>query len=306
MIVLFLVQFASAEPALWWTEGGITSASALFGKAQARDAKGYDAVQASLAAARKAVGDLELGTALLAADPARAAYLEKLDRSLSGQFLRVQKHVDLLGADYSRVFGAAVERALPTVAPGQTVVQCTQISQVEAMLGKGPRCPGTDISAKVAAAIDADLALQSQIGSILSVDWPGISVQGEVQAAVPLTGAERSVSVAAVARALRGDELRELDDQREAALEQLSEALNGSDRAAKEAAVKEGEAIAARWRASVGELGKKLWPEVKKKLEKAAKKGGPAAVALCANPAALQGCGVPDVTDDVVERLTEG
>lgn len=305
MIVLLVASFAAAEAPLWWTEGGITSASALFAKAQARDAVGYEAVQTSLARARKAVGDLELGTALLAEDAARTAYAGRLDRSLSGQFLRVQKHVDLLGTDYSRVFGAAVERALPSVAPGQTVIQCTQISQVEAMLGKGPRCPGTDISGKVAAAIDADPALQSQIGSILSVDWPTIAVEGEVQAPVALTGTERSVSAAVLARALRPDELRQLDDDRAVALEQLSDALNGDDRAAKRAAVAEGEAVAARWRAGVAALGKKLWPDVKKKLEKAARKGGPAGVALCANPESLRGCGLPDATDAVVELLTE-
>ncbi len=301
---LFLVAPLFAADPPWWTEAGVTRGSALYGKAQARDAQAYEAVQKSLASARKAVGDLELGTALLAADAGRDAYLAELDRSLSGQFLRLQKHVDLLGADYSRVFGAAVERALPGIAAGGTVIQCTQVSQVEAMLGKGPKCPGPDVSGKVASAIDADPALQSQVASILSVDWPTIVVEGKVQAGAPLTGGERSVSAAEVARALRGEELTALDDAREAALEQLAEALDGDDKVAKAAAITEGEAIAARWRAGVAEVGKKLWPDVKKKLDKAAKKGGPVAVALCANPASLGGCGVSDATSAVVEVLT--
>ncbi|GDX82421.1 hypothetical protein LBMAG42_42320 [Deltaproteobacteria bacterium] len=303
MVWLLLIAGVEAETPLWWTEEGVTKASAWFGKAQARDAEAYDAAGDQLAKAKRLVGALELADALLAPDTARAAYFAALDRSLTGQFMRLQKHTDLLGGDYSRVFGAAVERALPIVAKGQTITQCTSVSKVEAMMGKGPRCPGTDISAKVGATLDEDKELQGQVASILSVDWPKIEVTGAVQAPIALTGAERSVDVSTLARALRPAELQELDDAREAALEQIEEEIESPDIATKQAGIAKGEAIRKQWREGVAALGAKLWPETKKKLEKAAKKGGAAAVALCANPQGLGGCGVADVTGEVVAAL---
>lgn len=306
MVWLLLIAGVEAETPLWWTEEGVTKASSWFGKAQARDAEAYDLAGDQLTTAKRLVGALELADALLVVDPARAAYFAALDRSLTGQFIRLQKHTDLLGGDYSRVFGAAVERALPIVAKGQTVTQCTSVSKVEAMMGKGPRCPGADISAKVAATLDEDLELQGQVASILSVDWPKIEVTGAVQAPVPLTGAERSVDVSTLARALRAAELQELDDVREAALEQIEEEIESADVATKQAGIAKGETIRKQWREGAAAVGAKLWPETKKKLEKAAKKGGATAVALCANPPGLGGCGVPDVTGEVVETLTGG
>lgn len=300
---LLLIALAPAEAPLWWTEEGVTKASSWFGKAQARDAEAYDAAGDQLSKAKGLVGALELADALLTPDAARATYFASLDRSLTGQFMRLQKHTDLLGGDYSRVFGAAVERALPVVAKAQTVTQCISVSKVEAMMGKSPRCPGADISAKVAAIVDEDKELQGQVASILTVDWPKIEVTGTVQAAIPLTGAERSVDVATLARALRKAELQELDDAREAALEQIEEEIESADTATKQAGIVKGEAIRKEWRDSVAALGAKLWPESKKKLEKAAKKGGAAAVALCANPQGLGGCGLPDVTGEVIELL---
>ena len=38
-------------------------------------------------------------------------------------------------------------------------------------------------------------------------------------------------------------------------------------------------------------------------LQRGEKKGGPAEVAWCANPEALGGCGLPDVTGDVLRML---
>lgn len=296
-----ILGLAFAEgPVLWWTEEGITRSSALFGRAQARDAKAYEAAQKQLDTARRAAGELELADALLAADAARATYVEATDRALSGQFLRLQKHTDLLGEDYSRTFGAAVERAIPLVAKGATVTECTKITKVEAMMGKSPRCDGTDISARIAGMIDEDKVLQGQVADLLSVEWPAITLTGTPQPPTALTGVERTVDVATLARALRGDALKELDEVREADIEQITADLDSTDPSVKRAAIQKGEVVRDTWRKGVAEVGVKLWPEVKKRLEKAAKKGGPAAVALCANPASLGGCGLPDVTAEVL------
>lgn len=43
MVWLMLIAGVEAETPLWWTEEGVTKASAWFGKAQARDAEAYGA-----------------------------------------------------------------------------------------------------------------------------------------------------------------------------------------------------------------------------------------------------------------------
>jgi hypothetical protein len=53
----------------------------------------------------------------------------------------------------------------------------------------------------------------------------------------------------------------------------------------------------------VTKLGAKVKADTTKILSKHAKKGGPANVGLCANPAALGGCGVPDVTAEVLALI---
>jgi hypothetical protein len=298
-MTLFFAVALAADP-LWWTEEGITRQSSLFGKAQARDADAFDQAQKELEAAKRLVGDLELGVAAVGGEGALAAYAEELGRSLSGQFLRLQKHADLLGTDYARVFGSAVDRAIPVVAEGQSVTECRPRSQVEALLGRGPRCPGVDVSGRIAARIDQDPELQAAIAEILSLDWPSVRVEGTAQSPLPLTGTERSVDVASLLRTVQGEELRALDDARDIAIEELSDDLDGEDREAKEAAVKQAAAARATWARGVAALGTRTRATARKALDKAAKKGGPVAVALCPNPAGLGGCGVPDATAEVL------
>ena len=303
MIPLFLT-IAFAGDSAWWSEDAVSRASALFGKAQARDAEAYEKAQDQLEAAKRAVGDLELGAAIVgggAVDP----YAESLDRQLSGQFLRLQKHADLLGSDYASVFGDALKAAIAKVAPGQSVTECKVASKVEMLMGKAPKCAGTDLSAKLAAAMDQDPALIAAIGEILTIEWPKIDVKGTVQGGVSLTGSEQSVDAAALARKLQHDALAALDDERDIAIEQLSEDMESEDPKVQAAAVAKAATVKATWRAGVEKLGGKVRSDATKLLTKAAKKGGPTAVALCANPQNLGGCGVPDVTHDVLDLVAD-
>ncbi len=305
MVLILMLAPAFAEQPLWWGEEAVSARSELFGKAQARDAQAYEDAQDQLAKARRAVGELEIADALLAPEAVRGLYLSELDRDLSGQFLRLQRHTDMLSEDYARTFGAAVSRAIVVVAEGKSVAECTQTSAVERAMGKRPRCRGTDISARISKTIDQDKTLEAEVTSLLTVDWPTVRVTGKTQPLVAFLGTERSVSVAAVARAMRKEELRELDDIRGAAMEQLSEGLESADRSVKEAAVKEGQAVSDAWRKSVAAVGAGVWPELKKKIEKGKRKGAPQDIGLCANPVELGGCGVPDATREVLALFAE-
>ena len=297
---MLLITLALGADALWWTETGIAKHSEQFGKAQARDAESFEKAQGELERAKRLVSDLELAVAALGTPGDSAAYLEGIDRALSGQFLRLQKHTDLLADDYSRNFGAAVERALPAVAKGQTVTECKNTNTALAMLGREPRCPGRDISADVARAIDGDAALQTAIKSILEVDWPSIALPVAAQPAVAWTGSERSIDAASLVRALVPDAVRTADDDRDLALEAISDELDSAEPATKQAAITQAVAAKAAWAKAINTAATPALAKLKKSVEKAAKKGGPSSIALCHNPALLGGCGLPDVTTEVL------
>ncbi|MBM4368833.1 MAG: hypothetical protein FJ102_21645 [Deltaproteobacteria bacterium] len=297
---MLLFPLALAADPLWWTEDGIATKSELFGKAQSRDADAFQKAQGELERAKKLVDDLELGIAIAGSDAARLAYLDGVDRELSGQFLRLQKHTDLLGEDYSRNFGAALERAMPAVAREQTVTQCQQSSPALAALGRPARCPGRDISADLAAAMDKDIELQGAIASILSVDWPHVQLQGSAQAATPWTGTERSVDAASLARALAADAIKAAAYDRELLNEEVEDDVASPDTATREAALARALAARETYMAAVQKAASSGLKKARAAVEKAAKKGGPVAVGLCFNPQGLGGCGLPDATSEVL------
>lgn len=301
MILITVALCLAAEPA-WWSEDAVARNSALFGKAQARDADAFERASDQLETAKRAVGDLEVGAAIAGGgsiDP----YVESLDRVLSGQFLRLQKHADLLSEDYARVFGAALAKASTGVAIGQPLAECKATSKIEMLMGKSPQCPGNDVSARLAASMDQDPELVAAISEILTIEWPVIEIRGEPQAPVAITGSERSVDAATIARKLQKGALAALDDERDIALEQLAEDLESENTTTQAAAVAKAAAVRETWRSGALKVGSKVRSDLTKLLTKSERKGGPGAVAMCANPQSLGGCGVPDVTRDVVALI---
>lgn len=300
LLVLTLTPLAG-EPA-YWSSDTIAAGSAQFAKAQGRDAGAYERAQDALEKGKRAVADLDMGVALVGSPEALVAYDTSQRRALAGQFLQLSKHADLLADDYSRIFGDAVQRALPTVGKGFDVKECTGGSAIEAMMHRSPKCAGKDLSPALIAAIDGDPKLTAAIKDILTVEWPVIALPTAPQAVIPLTGTVVSVDAAALARALRGDDVKAAQDSYEADIEQIDS--DAETDAAKKAAIAQGEAIRARWTSAMNALGADVIAKAKKSLTKAEKKGGPAAVGVCPNPAALGGCGVPDVTAAVVAALS--
>lgn len=299
-MLLFVFAALAADAPAYWSPEAVSAGSTWFGKAQSRDAKAFDTAQGQLERAKTAVSALDLGAALVGAPATLASFVEDEKRELSGQFLRLQKHTDLLATDYETVFGDAVQRALPTVGKGYTVAQCTPPTGIQAMMHRSSAsCVGTDLAPALAKAIDADPQLQKAVNDILTVDWPAIELPSKPQALTAATGTARSVDAATIARALRAADLDAAQDAYEAAVEQLSDDLGSTDPATKAAAIAKGKVAHDAWVKSVSSIGKALWPDLKKKLS-AAKLSD---VGVCPNPVATGGCGVPDATAEVLRAL---
>lgn len=247
----------------------------------------------------EALTSLELGVALLGGDAPRelVEWAEATRRSLTGQFLRVQRFSGLVQEDVSGVFGAAMERALPVVARGYAAVEC-QATGIAAMMRRST-CTGKDLNPELAKAIDADATLKHEVDSILALEWPTVRVEPRTWAPVALTGTRTWVRGSMVARALVPERLDARLDAFERALDPLSDALEARDPAAVERAGIEKQ----KYLAGLGEEGAALRTAVAAALARGEKKGGATEVGWCANPPALGGCAGEDVTDTVLTAL---
>ncbi len=296
MIVALLAGVLAAEPAHYHPDD-VAKASKLFGTVAESMGPAFEERSGVVASLGDVVGELELGVALLGASaPAELrAWSDKTRRRVVGESLRLQKHVDLLQEDYGKVFGAAVERALPTVGKGYDVRECGATG-VLAMMGR-KNCEGVDLNAKLAAAIDADAALQKELASIAAVEWPTVEAPKAEQPVVALTGTTRWIAGGDVAEKLVGARLKARREALEADLEDLL------PEEPTEADVKKAQARRDAWVADLGKDGETLRAAITAALGRAAKKGGPADVGWCANPVELGGCPGEDVTAKVLEVL---
>ncbi|MEZ4320115.1 MAG: hypothetical protein R3F61_21730 [Myxococcota bacterium] len=267
----------------------VAAQSEAFGKASERSAAAASDAQSGVRAHAEALRRFEEALDLLGSrEPAgqrdRHAALEK---RYNRDFAALQAFADAMVQDFDGAFGRALERAL-AAHPG--AVRCQgQIPSGPRLPGipqrttANPECQGDDLNAALAASMDADPTLASDLAGVLARPWPALGLDAEPVAPV---GGERWVSVSEVFHAGMRDALRSIDqadeDARlpfEAAIEQGAdkEALRGMSDAAK----KVDEATRARRAA----LASPVLDRADVVLAKQAPPGG-----WCAQPALLGGC----------------
>lgn len=296
-MILVFAAFA-ADPAYYHPDD-VAKGSAVFGKVSESMGPAFDERQGRIGGLGDALSDLELGVALLgAAAPAGLRdWSDKTRRKVVGESMRLQRHVDLLQEDYSRVFEAAVARALPTVGKGLDVKQCGA-SGVMAMMGKS-NCAGKNLNPALAAALDADPALAKELASIAAVEWPTFEAPKAAQELVPLTGAKVWISGGDIATAFIGERVKLKQEALEAELERLL------PEEPTEADIAKAKALKDAYVAALGKDGEVFRAAVVAALGRLEKKGGPKEVGWCANPRALGGCPGDNVSKTVGEALLE-
>jgi len=275
----------------------IAAASKRFAEASEAIQPRFERGQEAVARTTAGLADLEVAVALLGPDvPAGlASWAQLTRRQVTGQYLRLNKHAELVQEDFSKVFLDALGRAMPRVAAGKDPVEC-KATGVEAMMRR-TSCKGEDLNPALAAAIDSDGQLGRDIASILSVEWPTIAVEPAPQPVVPVTGSASWVDLGRLARTLIPGRLAVRLDALERALEPLDDGLAAKDPAAIEAAGKKKQAYTealagdgALFRAAVAEAAGRV-------------KALPPELGLCASPAVLGGCAGTDATDAVIAAL---
>jgi len=225
------------------------------------------------------------------------AWKDDLRRQATGEFIRLQRHVDLMGEDYGTEFGAAMERALGKEGAG--LVECGA-SGIAAMVGRKD-CPGEDANARIAAAIDQDAALMKAVTSIDAVPWPEVSTPSRTWPVAPITGTSNWVQAGALLKKLFPERLQQHQDDLDRKLVDLEDAIAAGD----EAALASAREHRAAYDAALAADGEVLFAAITLALEKGAKKGAPTDVGLCANAPSLGGCEGNDITRDVLGFLAE-
>ncbi len=292
-----LLAAALAAPAGHYHPDNVAAKSRVFASAAEASGPAFEAAQDALGRVGRGLAQLEIGAALLG-DRAPAgfdAWATGIRRTATGQYLRLQKHVDLLGDDYSRVFGDALTRAV--AAEKGDLVECTGGSGIQALMRRpgATACPGEDRNGALARRIDADAELSKAVAAINAVPFPEVGVEPKTWAPATVTGAARWFDVATVARKAAGPALERDAQALEAALAPLESGIDAGDAAA----VAEAERARAAYEAALATHGAALLEAAAKALDKA----GLSDVGACPNPASLGGCAGADATKDVLAAL---
>lgn len=298
-MLLTLLALSLAGTPAYYLPADVASSSKLFNDTSATMAPRFEAAQDQVGRVSGAIGDLDLGVALLGskAPSGMGEWSSSTRRSLTGQYLRLARLLSKMQDDYANVFSSALERVLPVVGKGYDLKECGNTGVMAQF--KHNSCAGENLNPKLAAAMDQDGKLQQELQEIQAVEWPTIAISQQAWGVVPLTGSGRYVQVAVLAHALFQAQLDARQAQLEEAAAPLEDALAAKDPAAIEQAGK----LKEQWRNNLGTDGGAWMPVLTEALARLEKKGGPAQVGLCGNPKLLGGCEGIDVTNEVIALL---
>lgn len=325
-----LAEEAAPEAAGHFDRDAIVSASAVFRGLAERQGKALRPLERDLARTDKALAGLDMALALTegAIDQAQhelwAARLDERSTRFGSEFGVIQEQLDQRGLAYEQAFEDALQRALAVMAvEGEEVVECTAAAASNdpfALTGPGGqsaevKCPGADVSAKLAAAWDADAELTMALDAIDGESWAAVTTYVEPQTPLALGGAAAGATWIhppdLVDSIPEGIELVDATTERtDEGRQQLIAARDGLDPKAADAEAKV-EAIRGKARglrewseARKTDVGGVLWAAVDKARRKG-KKAGWSDVGVCLNPPDWGGCEGRDVTEEVSDVLVE-
>lgn len=274
----------------------------------------------------QALADLDLSLAVSrgAVDGAQhdlwTARLDERSARFSQEFEALQQQLDSMGVGYETAFEAALSRALDALAAAGTPAQECEakpdllggLAQPGGARASGPRCPGPDLSASVAAAWDRDAELKAALEALDPAGFQDVTLYGGEEPALVLgSGAgpmwiHPAALVEAVPEAIevvdtidrRADEARGILRSARADIPADAPDL---DRRRTEI-VERARGIRAWGGDGKAAVGAALWASLERS-RKRGRKAGWSAAGLCLNPAGWAGCPGEDVTSEVAEAL---
>jgi hypothetical protein len=165
-----------------------------------------------------------------------------------------------------------------------------------------PDCQGEDLNAALAAAVDADAALEATITEILGRPWPEIGLDAAPQA--PVGGDARWIEVRDLMMAGARSALQRIDQRDDDARGKIEAAIEqGGSVEELRRLTPEADRIEAETAAARAALAAPILAVAEARMAK--KWGGEPATGWCANPGPLGGCTGEDASRALVSRLLE-
>jgi hypothetical protein len=297
-LALLLLPTAFAAGPAYYHPDNVAAGSKVFASAAKAMGPAFDDAQDQLAKMSRGLIEVEIGTALVgdALPGGFADWSVGTRRTVTGQFMQVQRHVDLLQDDYGRVFGAALERAIATEGEGRELKECTAGTGIQALMRRpGGGCQGDDLNGAIVRRIDADPELQAAVDEINSVPFPTVGVEARAWAPAPLTGTTRWVRAGALGKRFAKTALEREEAALAAGLAPLEARLSAGDADA----VKAAGALRATYEAALAKDGEALLNGAREALKRADMND----VGVCPNAPALGGCDGEDASRAVLEAL---
>jgi hypothetical protein len=307
----------------WYRQDDVVKASTRFQASAQRSQAAVAPVEEALVKADGNLASMDRAQALLRgsippafADLHRATLDERAGR-FEAEHQAIQERLTALELGFEGAYTQALERARTTVASQgfSNVAPCEGPSGIDALAMGGPgggptppRCPGTDVSSRLAAAWDDDPKLDKELQALYAGAWPVVTSYTTPMEPVSLAGrtrAQGSFDPALLAASL--PEAAECLDRIEALAQQSRSALSAARREYGESLTQEQlEAIRARARGvrewaeeQKSRAGKALLAAVERGTKGKGAKAGWGEVGACVNPPSWGGCAGPDRTKDV-------
>lgn len=280
----------AAEPAGHYHPVDVGMASRTFAVAQERAGTAFQDRQETLVALAAALRSLEEGLDLLGerapeAGRARLVALRRTfeeDRGTLSAF--AQQQLDGFDAAFQAAVGRALGAREATVCRTQAEPQGPRMRPGFRAPADTKACPGTDLNASLAEAIDADATLRAELDALLGATWPAVRV--DAQAVAPV-GDGPWLDVGRLLRAHARDALQAIDLADETARLDIQIALEeGVTDAEMPALVAQGRAITAATRDHKAAVADGVLAVVDDLAPK--KAGGP--VSWCWQPTLYGGC----------------
>ena len=260
-----------------------------------------DDLEERMAVSAKAVKEIDLAVSLLGErGTALHPWRGEIRKSYAHQGLEARSFSDWIQDASTSVFTQAMEAAVASL--GVELVECASrgggIASITGPMGGGSSsCEGDNRSPEIAKAMDANAQLTAVVDQLLAEPWPALELPNGEAEAIAWTGDDGTIRIGAVAQALVGDRLEQLEDELDADLGDLDRELSAGDA---QAALADAEKHRLAYEAALAELGDELLGA----LEKNAVKNG-FEVGLCANPPTTGGCAGQDRTKEFLAWARE-
>lgn len=293
----------AAEPAYYHPDD-ISQKSVLFKENSERTQRRFEEMQARLQSTSAALASLDRNVAILgpAAPKSFREWSAETRKQANGQFLALQGFVDTLTLDYSSVFEASLERALPVVGKDLELKKC----RARSLPGMSrSTCKGREINQELALALDKDVLLARALAEIQIMEWPGFEIQPMAQAPEPITGSAAFINMDPLVELFFDSRVKAITAAHADAFDDLDASLESDDSSARTQALARAGQERTLYEQDLSELGVQLRVGLQKALPRVARRGEWKEIGLCGNPKALGACQGRDLTEDLLPLLLE-